>query len=945
MGSNQNQNPTSRSKLADLVRQYTTKVTRHPKTNQVHALNPPETASGGGRKLTISSVLSSPNDIISLPNNTDPLLFPLPTTNLLEPQIDPFLKPLDFINTLADIHRRLETCSVSDKSSICLEQYSLLRGVGDPKLLRRCLIAARHHAGDVHSKVVLSSWLRHERREDELSGISTMKCIGRILECPKAALSNGYDHNSIHDRCTCCRHSDDGKIEIPSFTEKPFVNDISLIVEKEEIFCNREKIASLSTPLRGMLCGDFIESKMKKIDFSFVGISVKGMRAVEMFSRTRRLNNNPSDSPNLVLELLSFSNRFCCDELKTVCDNYLASMVSTKEEALILIDYGLEEFATLLVASCLLVLLRELPGILYNPAAQRILCGSEIVERLAMAGHSSFLLYYFLTQVAMEESITWDVTLMLTKCLKECATENWQKSLAFHQLGCVFLHRKEYKHAELWFNAAAELGHVYSIAGIARTKHRQGQRFSAYKIINSLIFDNKGVGWMYQERSLYNVGIKRILDLKTASDLDPTLEFPYQFRAVAMLEENEVESAISEINKIIGFKVSPTSLELRAWCYMARKDYESALRDIRALLTVEPEYIMLNGNVKGCDLFNLLNQHHIESGWNVGECWMQLYDRWSAVDDIGSLAVIHKMLQNGNGNGKSFMWFRQSLLLLRLNCQKAAMRSLRLAQNHAASDHDRLVYEGWILYDTGHREEALSRAELSISIQRSFEAFFLKAYVLADAAAAALDPETSSLVVALLEEALKCPSDGLRKGQALNNLGSIYVDCGKLDLAEDCYLNALNIKHTRAHQGLARVYHLKNQRKSAYEEMTKLIEKAHNKASAYEKRSEYCERELASPDLYMATQLDPFRTYPYRFRAAVLMDDQREAEAVDVLTKAIAFKPDLQMINLRAAFYESIGQMALSIRDCEAALSLDPTHKDTIDMYNRTRTQFEKRQT
>lgn len=98
----------------------------------------------------------------------------------------------------------------------------------------------------------------------------------------------------------------------------------------------------------------------------------------------------------------------------------------------------------------------------------------------------------------------------------------------------------------------------------------------------------------------------------------------------------------------------------------------------------------------------------------------------------------------------------------RLNCQKAAMHSLRLARNYSTSEHERLVYEGWILYDTGHREEALSRAEESISIQRSFEAFFLKAYALADSS---LNLDSSMYVIQLLEEALRCPSDGLRKGQ------------------------------------------------------------------------------------------------------------------------------------------------------------------------------------
>ncbi|KAL2969763.1 hypothetical protein AAZX31_15G099200 [Glycine max] len=40
--------------------------------------------------------------------------------------------------------------------------------------------------------------------------------------------------------------------------------------------------------------------------------------------------------------------------------------------------------------------------------------------------------------------------------------------------------------------------------------------------------------------------------------------------------------------------------------------------------------------------------------------------------------------------------------------------------------------------------------------------------------------------------------DGLLKGQALNNYGSIYADCGKLDLAKACYENALAIRHTKA---------------------------------------------------------------------------------------------------------------------------------------------------
>lgn len=90
------------------------------------------------------------------------------------------------------------------------------------------------------------------------------------------------------------------------------------------------------------------------------------------------------------------------------------------------------------------------------------------------------------------------------------------------------------------------------------------------------------------------------------------------------------------------------------------------------------------------------------------------------------------------------------------------MRSLQLARQHASSEHEQLVYEGWILYDMGYREEGLWKAEESISIKRSFEAFFLKAYALADSS---LDSSCSSTVITLLEDALKCPSDNLRKGQ------------------------------------------------------------------------------------------------------------------------------------------------------------------------------------
>ncbi|MFS7902833.1 putative chromatin remodeling & transcription regulator BTB-POZ family [Helianthus anomalus] len=942
------------AKVVNLIRQFTNSMKsnglklkdRCKKPTQVHA-------------LTINSILSSSSSsstsdesINSIINSKSHLPYGLPDSTLIEPPIDPFLRPVDLVDSISDLYTRIvQSCcdepgtESGTKSGTCcglyLEQYALLCALGDVKLVRRSLQCAREHAVDVHSKVVLSAWLRFERREDELVGVSALDCIGKVLECPKSALVDGGLNcfRSVFDRCLCVCENASENVDVNNVivctnnvvctnNEDEEEEIVCFCIGNEVVSCVRGKIAALSSPLNTLLYGSFVESVKQTIDFSQIGISAEAMRGVEAFSRTKKLMDFVS--PSVVLEILSFSQKFCCEEMKSACEVYLSSLVSNIDDALIFIEYGFEDNASLLVASCLQVILRELPGSLNNPKVLSLFASPESMEKLSTVNHASFLLYYFLTQVAFEEKMTSSNAVMLVERLIELATEKWQKTLAFHQLGVLLFEKEEYKTAQNCFEAAYEMGHVYSATGIARTLYKQGKTYLARDLINKIISDCKRpTGWMYQERSLYNLGTKKLQDLELASKLDPTLAYPYKYRAVSMVTENLVNEAIQEINKIIRFKVSPDCLELRAWFYLVLEDYQATVRDIRALLSLEPCYMMFHGKMRCDHLVDLLSQRVKQ--WTAADCWLQLYDRWSYIDDIGSLAIIHQMMSHEPA--KSLLRFRQSLLLLRLNCQKAAMRSLRLARNLAAAKHERLVYEGWILYDTGYRDEALAKADESISIQRSFEAYFLKAYTLADAS---LDPDSSSVVIQLLIDALKCPSDGLRKGQALNNLGSIYVDCGKHDLAADCYINALDIKHTRAHQGLARVYSLKDDRKAAYDEMTKLIEKAENNASAHEKRSEYCDRDNAVNDLYMATQLDPLRTYPYRYRAAVLMDEQKETEAVEELTKAIAFKPELQMLHLRAAFYESMSDYDLALRDCEAALCLDPNHKETLELYNRT---------
>ncbi|KAK8564697.1 hypothetical protein V6N13_019859 [Hibiscus sabdariffa] len=169
------------------------------------------------------------------------LPFGPPTTDLLEPPIEPHLKPIQLIETLADLYRRLETCLESEKSLICIEQYSILSSLGDPKLLRRCLRASRQLASDVHSKVVLSAWLRYEKREDELEGVSSMDCSSFILECPKATLESGCDSNSIYDHCKCYQEHTNSTDAQFSKGDELFTleedSDVCFSVGNEEINC------------------------------------------------------------------------------------------------------------------------------------------------------------------------------------------------------------------------------------------------------------------------------------------------------------------------------------------------------------------------------------------------------------------------------------------------------------------------------------------------------------------------------------------------------------------------------------------------------------------------------------------------------------------------------------------------------------------------------------
>ncbi|XP_051141864.1 ETO1-like protein 1 [Andrographis paniculata] len=836
------------------------------------------------------------------------------------PRILPFYKPVDYVRVLAKIHKQLESCPPEERSNLYLLQYQVFKGLGESKLMRRSLRSGWMAATTVYEKLVFAAWLKYEKQDEEIVSELLSSCgkCSNELDAP-VDIASEFPANESASSFSCDATS--------TMLSHPTV---TFVIGDETVVGDRQKMARLSVPFNAMLTGCFTESMSKDIDFSENNISPSGMRAIRDFSETGRLDNKLP--PDLLLEIMAFANRFFCEAIKDACDRKLVSLVASTQDAVELVDFAFNQTAPALAASCLQVFLQGLPGSLDDARIVELLNSLDKDRRSIMVGPASYPLYSLLAEVAVDSDPASDLAVQFLNRLVDCAETNRQKMVAHHQLGCVRLSRKEYKEAERSFEAALQGGHVYSSAGLARLSYIHGHKWRAYEKIRAVALLYNQLGWVYQEESLYCRVEQQWAELHRATELDPTLTYPYMFRAAALFRKHEVRSALAEIDRVLGFKLALECLELRCCFYLALEDYQSAMCDVQAILTLNPDYRMFDGRVLASHLRALVYEH-VEK-WTPAECWLHLYDRWSLVDDIGSLSVIYQMLDSDATKG--VLYFRQSLLLLRLNCPEAAMRSLSLARRHASSESERLVYEGWILYDTGHCEEGLRKAEESINLQRSFEAFFLKAYALADSSQ---DPSCSSTVISLLEEALKCPSDRLRKGQALNNLGSVYIDCNKLDEAADCYMNALNIRHTRAHQGLARVHFLRNDKDAAYAEMTKLIEKARNNASAYEKRSEFCDRDLTKADLEMVTRLDPLRVYPYRYRAAVLMDNHKDKEAIAELSRATAFKADLHLLHLRAAFHEHIGDARGALRDCRAALSVDPNHQEMLELHGRMSSQ------
>lgn len=566
-----------------------------------------------------------------------------------DPPILPFFKPVDYVEVLAQIHKELESCPLHERPSLYLLQFQVFKGLGDVKLMRRSLRLAWLKASTVHERLVFGAWLKYEKRGEEL--ISDL-----LSSCGKCSKEFGLiDIGSELPSVVSPSLTDDAMVD----QKNNLSGTVSFKIGDEKITCDRQKMATLSPPFRSMLNGCFLESVSEDIDLSKNDISLRGMKVISEFSSSGILPDLPTE---LLLEIMVFSSKFCCENLKDSCDRKLAKFVSSRNDAVELMEYALEENCPVLAASCLQIFLQELPDSLNDDRVVDLLTSVNSLHRSIMVGSASYSLYCLLSQVAMDLDPGSDKSALFLEQLVDSTENSRQKMMAYHMLGCVKLLKKEYDEAERVFEVALTEGHIYSVIGLTRIGQIKGERRESYKKLSSVISDHTPLGWMYQERSLYcENNEKRWEDLEKATELDPTLTYPYMYRAASLMKKQNVQDSLAEINKILGFKLAVECLELRFCFYLVLEDYQSAICDVQAILTISPDYRMFEGRVPATQFQTLVREH--VPNWTTADYWLQLYDRWSAVDDIGSLSVIFQMLESETAKG--VLYFRQSLLLLR----------------------------------------------------------------------------------------------------------------------------------------------------------------------------------------------------------------------------------------------------------------------------------------
>ncbi len=154
-------------------------------------------------------------------------------SKLVDPALEPYFKPLDYVITLADIEEQVELASQEEKVPLYLGDY-----------VRQSLWSAWQFAVTVHEKLVYAAWLWCEKRDKDLNddGSSTY-CSGRKLEGLDSAMAPSFAPRLPSDACSSHSSTMDpcssicGSAPVSSRVS----NDIAFHIHGDIVQCNHHK--------------------------------------------------------------------------------------------------------------------------------------------------------------------------------------------------------------------------------------------------------------------------------------------------------------------------------------------------------------------------------------------------------------------------------------------------------------------------------------------------------------------------------------------------------------------------------------------------------------------------------------------------------------------------------------------------------------------------------
>ena len=303
-------------------------------------------------------------------------------------------------------------------------------------------------------------------------------------------------------------------------------------------------------------------------------------------------------------------------------------------------------------------------------------------------------------------------------------------------------------------------------------------------------------------------------------------------------------------------------------------------------------------------------------------------------------------------------------------------RLLKQAQAVATSDFQRLICHSWKCFDNGQPEKSGEYAELAVellpkdykhSVERLLELSKSSAtgsgdgFQASDIAAAVLREPCSPTVLrgnslsppplasfayftlAFVSQQCDVAVDAYRKclltnpwpsrkAVALNNLASLLMSRNELASAKMLLEASIetNARYFMTYRNLAKCLTRLGDREAAHSCLTQAISRCRPlPADAFSERSKYS-TQTAAEDLDVATRMNPRMSYPYRLRAALLMDRQRDLDALRELDKALEIGFDAPDAALRAVFKRDLGDLDGAISDMAIAIALCPTNSEYI---------------